>query len=1102
MEGGYSSPLAQEDLFECPLEAGYFVYAQSEEQEDDGRIIKRQKGIRKGKFENKNPVIKEGGLYKHSKTTLKKGTFRNFKLYRNALYYSRLKDETEDNLIDIIGASIAERGTKNTSHTFSVITDSRTLILSAESRREMEDWMRKMRSCAEKRIDKEDLENTQTLSGLHNWCLTTHSRPIFCSKCRDVLPGNNYRGVVCEVCGIKAHQACGNGVTQACKWTTKQSMERDGVKVSDKSAKQPHQWLEGNLPNNSKCMICNKSCGSKKSLQDWTCIWCRLCCHDSCKAKVINQCDLGKHSALIMPAGAAGEVTSDLNWKITSFNFNPFLAFVNSRSGDNQGVKFVRRLRSLLNPLQVIDLGVTTPEPALEVYKECERFQIMACGGDGTIGWILQCLDKFSLHKKASTLVVPLGTGNDLSRVLGWGAACNDDAKLDGILEEVTKCKIRQLDRWSVSQCPLVISTLILRERTQAMDRMCSPEPRRKIMVQGDKKASEDYNKQISTDTHLNDRRRSSTGETDIVQSNILLSLKRAISLPNVNDIHLSPTAGGHVTYAFEDSAVFCDEEFNDKFDEGEFTSSVPTFLSSLSLPKGEKEKEQNLEETLSSLLTQLCYDLIQDYPIANKLDSGSACNLCIVLKGWTISFLEMMRKHMPKHEVEASLVANKANSLLTDLQMLINSINKVSAKGAKYHIPESEALIRCSCYVLIAHNVSFGHFKGEDKFQFTSLIMGLLLNASQANDVKGFTAVMEKKFKDFDKEVSTPSHDSIKRKLSIQELDDITTMNNYIGIGLDAKIALDFHNLREEHPEQCKTRAQNKMWYGVFTGRQMVSKEFKNLSQRLTLECDGEIIDLPQLQGIVLLNIPSYMAGTNFWGTYKESGSFSAPSFDDKKLEVIAVMGTTHMAESKMFGVQRHRLAQAESIKLTIHKGRKLPVQVDGEAWLQDPGVIIVRHKNKARMLVSNKKKSFNSNFSDPQLISRSFTNSGEFQGSDKKPSNAMISELVEAVERLLETIKNLIQSKKASFQESVDKDLIQVYQEKSYKFLQAYGPDGQVMVQGMHRVQGELISSAKSLAKETMLYLALSDIGEEMRKLTQEALDPVIKQLKILIN
>lgn len=29
--------------------------------------------------------------------------------------------------------------------------------------------------------------------------------------------------------------------------------------------------------------------------------------------------------------------------------------------------------------------------------------------------------------------------------------------------------------------------------------------------------------------------------------------------------------------------------------------------------------------------------------------------------------------------------------------------------------------------------------------------------------------------------------------------------MNNYFGIGLDAKITLDFNNKRDEHPEKCR---------------------------------------------------------------------------------------------------------------------------------------------------------------------------------------------------------------------------------------------------------------------------------------------------------
>jgi len=84
--------------------------------------------------------------------------------------------------------------------------------------------------------------------------------------------------------------------------------------------------------------------------------------------------------------------------------------------------------------------------------------------------------------------------------------------------------------------------------------------------------------------------------------------------------------------------------------------------------------------------------------------------------------------------------------------------------------------------------------------------------------------------------------------------------MNNYFGIGIDAKISLDFHNKREEHPEKCRSRAKNYMWYGVLGSKQWLQKTYKNLEQRVQLECDGQRIPLPSLQGIVVLNIPRYL--------------------------------------------------------------------------------------------------------------------------------------------------------------------------------------------------------------------------------------------------
>ena len=39
-------------------------------------------------------------------------------------------------------------------------------------------------------------------------------------------------------------------------------------------------------------------------------------------------------------------------------------------------------------------------------------------------------------------------------------------------------------------------------------------------------------------------------------------------------------------------------------------------------------------------------------------------------------------------------------------------------------------------------------------------------------------------------------------------------TMSNYFGIGVDAAVALDFHQMRERRPEWFWSQLVNKLWY------------------------------------------------------------------------------------------------------------------------------------------------------------------------------------------------------------------------------------------------------------------------------------------------
>lgn len=82
--------------------------------------------------------------------------------------------------------------------------------------------------------------------------------------------------------------------------------------------------------------------------------------------------------------------------------------------------------------------------------------------------------------------------------------------------------------------------------------------------------------------------------------------------------------------------------------------------------------------------------------------------------------------------------------------------------------------------------------------------------------------------------------------------------MNNYFGIGIDADLCLDFHNAREENPDKFNSRFHNKGVYVKMGLRKMVSRRLTalHLDRVIRLEVDGKKVDLPEVEGIILLNI------------------------------------------------------------------------------------------------------------------------------------------------------------------------------------------------------------------------------------------------------
>ncbi|KAG4078409.1 hypothetical protein HA402_013120 [Bradysia odoriphaga] len=318
----------------------------------------------------------------------------------------------------------------------------------------MEDWLAAMKAASTREFfEPGPLDQHDFLSNHHHWYATSHARPTYCNVCRDALSGVTSHGLSCEVCKCKVHKRCAAKAIPNCKWTTLATVGKDIIEDDDGNIIMPHQWMEGNLPVSSTCAICKKTCGSVLRLQDWRCLWCRTTVHTACRPQIkVLKCPLGSAHVSVIPPTSVHSIGVDEAWDIVKphGSYSPLLVFVNSKSGDNQGVKFLRRFKQLLNPAQVFDLVSAGPGLGLRLFRHFDPFRILVCSGDGSVGWVLSEIDRLDMNKQCQLAVLPLGTGNDLARVLGWGSSCDDDAHLPQILERYESASTKMLDRWSI----------------------------------------------------------------------------------------------------------------------------------------------------------------------------------------------------------------------------------------------------------------------------------------------------------------------------------------------------------------------------------------------------------------------------------------------------------------------------------------------------------------------------------------------------------------------------------------------------------------------------------------------------------------------------
>ncbi|XP_048526386.1 eye-specific diacylglycerol kinase isoform X2 [Dendroctonus ponderosae] len=491
----------------------------------------------------------------------------------------------------------------------------------------------------------------------------------------------------CAACNIVCHDDCIAILLDRQRFTCKPSFRDVGVRQYREQTTIQHHWVH-RRSEKGKCQQCAKSFQSKlsfsyKEVVAISCSWCKVAYHnkESCFniQRIGEECNLGVHNNIIVPPSwivklpRRGSFKSSLRkvpkkkgsnkrkasnkdkeYKtfvikpIPSTTVTPVIVFINPKSGGNQGLKLMQKFQWLLNPRQVFDLTQGGPKFGLELFRKVPNLRVLACGGDGTVGWVLSVIDQIKMKPAPPVGVLPLGTGNDLARALGWG--------------------------------------------------------------------------------------------------------------------------GGYT------------------------------------------------DEPISKILTNI----------------------------------------------------NHSDTVLLDRWCLDVETNQ---------------------------------------------------SADQSNDGK--------------------------------ETLPLSVVNNYYSLGVDAHIALEFHEAREAHPEKFNSRLRNKMFYGQMGGKDLLRRKWKGLADYVTLECDGNDIT-PKLKelrvhAIVFLNIGSYGGGTKPWS--KTMGS-SDPSTEDGLIEVLGL--TTYQLPLLQAGGHGTSITQCRSAKIVTTK--TIPMQVDGEACKLKPSIISISHLNKATMLAKRK--------------------------------------------------------------------------------------------------------------------------------------------------
>ncbi|XP_058122094.1 diacylglycerol kinase 1 isoform X2 [Anopheles coustani] len=793
------------------------------------------------------------------------------------------------------------------------------------------------------------VDNTLKEDGYHVWRLKHFSKPAYCNMCLNMLVGLGKKGLCCVLCKYTVHERCVQRAPASCIATYVKS------KKSKATATFQHHWVEGNCY--GRCSKCRKRIKAYNGITGLTCRWCHMMLHNKCATLVKAECTLGEFANLVLPPTAicpavldrqksinfttnkGKSVPSTIHFQITSDpSWCPLLVFINPKSGGRQGDRILRKFQYLLNPRQVYDLSKGGPLEGLTMFKDVPNFNVICCGGDGTVGWVLEAMDRIELQSQPSIGVIPLGTGNDLARCLRWGGGYEGES-IPKILDKINRASVVMLDRWSIE----VKNNPAVAEETPTTATM----PGHKVTL------SENVQKVIEISHRI-------IAEKSVIQTydEVTKSTNATeISTDSTKRVVLSDNNG--TTEESEQIATTGGEDD----EEGGRAEKKPLPASVTSTPPPTPTTATTIGPPMTIDDSESITDVAADgAPIASEVIAVALDSAAPVANGFA-------------GNGSTTVVPFSNGSMMMSDEAAPNT-------NASSSMANSRDNVGCgsSCFPFD------GDTTADDKPRAGMAGPGAINSSyhqqQQQHPHHHINGGTTDKPRPKEKIIDLPK--LIKPQVGSEFTVPYNIVNNYFSVGVDAAICVKFHLEREKNPHKFNSRMKNKLWYFEYATSETFAASCKNLHENLEIMCDGVSLELangPQLQGIALLNIPYTHGGSNLWGEHlsqkrMRKGPFrkklknsdkelSANSFNsvdlsiaiqdigDRKIEVIGLENCLHMGQVRTgLRASGRRLAQCSEVMITTKK--TFPMQIDGEPWMQGPCTIKLTHKNQVPMLMA----------------------------------------------------------------------------------------------------------------------------------------------------